>query len=148
MDPLSCLSIATGIITFVDFGAKVVSLYLEVQESDDGRLAALSNLTRESQELSSNASHAREKIANLKGQYPRQAESFTRLAAECTEAEKDLRSLTDSLTAKPGHGVRAWGARALTSLRGVLKQGDIENLQGRLGSIRQQTMMTVMMCIM
>jgi hypothetical protein len=148
MDPLSCLSIATGIITFVDFGAKVVSLYVQVRGSDDGRLAALSDLEKESRELSGNASHAQEKIASLQARYPRQTESLSRLAAECTDAEKDLRNLTDGLAAKPGHGFRARGGQVLVSLRGVLKQGDIEDLQDRLRGIREQTMMTVMMCIL
>jgi hypothetical protein len=146
MDPINALSIAAGIVAFVDFGAKVVSLYLEIQESE-GRPAALSDLETELRELSGNASHARDKVASLQAQYPGQAESLARLAAECTRAEKDLRSLTDSLTPKPGHGLRARGAQVLVSVRGIWKQGDVEALRGRLRSIREQTMMSVMMCI-
>jgi chromosome segregation ATPase len=148
MDPLSALSIATGIITFADFGAKLVSLYLEIRQSEDGRPAELSALQAESRDLSGNASQARETVASLQARYPQQSESLARLTTECTQAEKELRSLADSLTAKPGHGLRARGAQALVSVRGVLKQGDVEGLQGRLRSIREQTMMSVIMCIL
>jgi hypothetical protein len=149
MDPLSALSIATGIITFVDFGSKLISLYVEIQKSDDGRPAALSALETESRELSGNAAHARDKITAFQARYPRHSESLARLAAECTQAEKDLQSLAGSLTAKPGarHGLRARGALALVAIRGKLKQGDIDALQGRLRIIREQLMMTVIMCI-
>ncbi|KAK3291573.1 uncharacterized protein B0H64DRAFT_295148, partial [Chaetomium fimeti] len=147
MDPISALSIATGIVAFVDFGAKLVSLWLEIQGSEDGRPAALSALETESRELWANASHARDKVASLQARYPGQAESLAKLAAQCTQAEKDLRTLTDSLRAKPGHGLRARGAQVLVSIRGIQKQGDIEALQGRLRSIREQTMMSLIMCI-
>ncbi|KAH6845799.1 hypothetical protein B0I37DRAFT_381167 [Chaetomium sp. MPI-CAGE-AT-0009] len=147
MDPISALSIAAGIVAFVDFGAKVVSLCLEIQGSENGRPAALSALETELRDLSGNASHARDKVASLQARYPGQAESLARLAAECTQAEKDLRSLTDSLRPKPGHGLRARGAQVLVSARGIWKQGDVEALRGRLRSIREQTMMSVIMCI-
>lgn len=149
MDPLSALSIATGIVTFIDFGAQLVSLYLEVQASDAGRPAALSALETESRELSGNASHAQTRIAALQARYPRQSDSLARLAAECAGAEKDLQSLADGLTATPGthHGLRARGAQALVAIRGIRKQGDIEALQGRMRSIREQLMMSVIMCI-
>jgi len=149
MDPLSALSIATGIVTFIDFGAKLVTLYVEIQKSDDGRPAALSALETESRELSGHSSHAISNIAALKERYPRQAELLTRLAAQCAQAEEDLRSLTDSLTMKAAsqHGLRARGALALVAIRSRLKQGDIDVLQDRLRSIREQLMMTVIMCI-
>src|SRR5690348_12450845 len=104
MDPLSVLSIATGIVTFVDFGAKLVSLSLEIKKSDEGRPAALSALMVESRDVSGHATHARDKISSLQVRYPCQSESFTRLDAECVQAEKDLQKLADSLTVQPGAG--------------------------------------------
>jgi len=149
MDPLSALSIATGIVTFIDFGAQLVTLYAEIQKSDDGRPAALSALETESRELSRHSSHALSNIAALKERYPRQVELLSRLAAQCAQAEKDLRSLTDSLTVKAAsqNGLRARGALVLVAIRSRLKQGDIDALQDRLRSIREQLMMTAIMCI-
>jgi hypothetical protein len=149
MDPLGALSIATGIVTFVDFGTKLVKLYLEIQKSNDGRSPAVSALEKESRELSGNATHARDNIAALQARYPRQSETLARLAVECAQAEKDLQSLTDSLAVKTGtqHGLRVRGAHALVAIRSRLKQGDIDGLQGRLRSIREQLMMAVIICI-
>ncbi len=149
MDPLSALSIATGVVAFIDFGAQLISLYLEVQISVAGRPAALTALEAESRELSANASHAQTKIAALQARYPRQSESLTRLAAECAGAEKDLQSLVDGLTATPHtrHGLRARGAQALVAIRGIRRQGDMEALKDRLRSLREQLMMSVIMCI-
>ncbi len=147
MDPLSALSIATGIVTFVDFGSKLVSLYSEIRSSKDGRPTALSTLQTESQSLSKNASDARGKISTLRTRYPRQAESFDRLEEECRLAEEKLRELVQDLTAPSDHGLKAFGARALVTVRGFLKQGEIEELQGRLRNIRERAMMSSVMCV-
>ncbi|KAK3315626.1 hypothetical protein B0H66DRAFT_347710 [Apodospora peruviana] len=149
MDPLSAFSIVTGIITFVDFGAKLVSLYLEVQKSEAGRPEALSALDTESRELSGNASGARDRIASLQARYPRQAASLARLAAECAQVETELRILTDSLTVtvRSGGG-RSHGLRAFAvAIRTKFRQDDIDRLQGGLRSIREQVMMNLIMCI-
>ncbi len=149
IDPLSALSIATGIVTFIDFGAQLVTLYVEIQKSGDGRPAAFSALETESRELSGHVTHALDNIAALKERYPRQAELLARLAAQCGQAEKDLRSLADSLTVKSGSqgGLRGRGVSALLAIRSRLKQGDIDALQDRLRSIREQLMMATVMCI-
>lgn len=151
MDPLSCLSIATGIITFVDFGAKLISLYVEVRESEDVRPEALSTLQNESRELSDNATQARDKVTTLQARYPRQAESLSRLLTECTQAENELRRLTDSLNPSGhggGRGLRGGAQALLVTIRTMRKRGDLESLQDRLRSIREQTMMSVIMCIL
>jgi len=137
MDPFNALSIAAGVVAFVDFGAKLVSRYLEVRKSEDGRSAALSALQTESEELSASVTHARDKIASLRARYPGQSECLDRLATECTQAEQELRSLVSSLTPRPGGGLKMGGAQVLASIRGLLKQGEIDSLRDRLRSIRE-----------
>lgn len=148
MDPLSALSIATAVITFVDFGSKLISLYLKAQESENGRRAALCKLETELRELSKNASQARERCSDLQTRYPRQSESLEQLSAECSNVELELQTLSDRLTAKPGHGLRARGAQAWSSMRALRKKDDLDDLQGRLRSIRERTMMSVIMCLL
>lgn len=147
MDPFNALSIAAGVVAFVDFGAKLVSQYLEVRKSEDGRPAGLSALQTESEELSANATHARDKIASLRVRYPAQSECLDRLATECTQVEEELQSLVSSLTPRSGRGLKTGGAQVLASIRGLLKQDEIDSLRGRLRSIREQTMMSIIMCI-
>jgi hypothetical protein len=137
MDPLSALSIATGIVTFVDFGGKLISLYSEIQRT--GRPSALSDIEDQLRDLSANATHAKETIAKLQEHYPHQSESLDRLRAECLLAEKELQGLV------PTRGGR--GAKALGAVHSLFKQGDFKRSEERLRSIREQTMMAVIMCI-
>ena len=148
MEPFSALAIATGVITFVDFGSKLVSLYLQVQNSDHGRPAAVSRLETELRELSNNASHARETCASLQTRYPQQFESLAQLATECNHVENELQHLADTLTAKLGSGLRARGAHALVSVRSLVKKDELDGLQGRLQNIRERTTMSVIMCLL
>lgn len=148
MDPLSALSIATGVITFVDFGSKLISLYLQAQEPDDDRRATLRKLETELREVSNNASHARQKCADLLTRYPHQSELLEQLSAECTLVELELQSLADRLTAKPDLSLRALSSQALGSIRGTRKKDDFNDLQGRLRGIRERTMMSVIMCLL
>ncbi|KAL8376185.1 hypothetical protein RB595_007339 [Gaeumannomyces hyphopodioides] len=147
MEPFSALSIATGVIAFVEFGGKLLSLYSEIQRSDQGRPAALSALEAESRELSANATHAREKIASLRERYPQQVECLDRLKAECALAEKELQGLIDGLPAQSGRGLNAQGAQVLGAVHLFFKQGDFKRLEDRLKSIRDQTNMSIVMCI-
>ncbi|KLU82378.1 hypothetical protein MAPG_01450 [Magnaporthiopsis poae ATCC 64411] len=146
MDPFSALSIATGVVAFVDFGGKLLSLYSEIQQSDEGRPAALSALEAQSRELSANATHAREKIASLREHYPQQVECLDRLKAECALAEKELQGLVDGLPARSGRGLKAQGAQVLSAVNLFFKQGDFKRLEDRLKSIRDQTIMSTVMC--
>ena len=147
MDPFSALSIATGVVAFVDFGAKLVARYLEIRESKDGQPAAVSALQNESRELSSNASHMRDKVTSLQARYPRQSDHLNRLATECALAEKQLENLITSLTPQAGWSSNKKIGQAVVSIRSVLKQGEIQSLQDRLKNIREQTMMSIIMCI-
>ncbi|KAK1753868.1 P-loop containing nucleoside triphosphate hydrolase [Echria macrotheca] len=143
MDPISALSIATGIVAFIDFGGKLIKLFIEVRKSEAGRPDVLSSLEVESRDLSKHAADARARISTLRTRYPRQAESFTRLDAECRAAETELRNLVSSLTAQPGTG----RARMAVAFRGLLKQGDLKDLITRLRKMQEQIMMNVVMCI-
>ncbi|KAK0627430.1 hypothetical protein B0T14DRAFT_135912 [Immersiella caudata] len=148
MEPFSALAIATGVITFVDFGSKLVLLFLQAQSSDDGRPAALSALETELRQLSNNASRARETCASLQTRYPDQLEPLSQLAAECSQAEHELQRLADTLTAKPGQGLRARGSLAFVSVRGVVKKHELDALQSKLRNIRERTTMSVIMCLL
>lgn len=132
MDPLSAFSITTDVVTFVDFGAKLISLYREIGKSEDGRPAATSALEIESQQITGNASYARGKIANLQTRYPQQSEQLTRLVAECEQAEKEMRKLVGNPTS---HGNALDKARV--AFRAMRKKGDVEGLQQRLKSIHE-----------
>jgi hypothetical protein len=147
MDPLSAFSLATGIVIFVDFGTKLPSRFSEIRLSQNGRSAVLTSLEADTKNLSEKATHARNKVATLQDLYPRRFESLSRLAEDCTRAEKQLQVLLNSLKAKDGHGLKSLKSQALVSFRGIMKQGDISSLENLLKSIHDQIMMDVIMCI-
>ncbi|KAI7760913.1 hypothetical protein LZL87_008125 [Fusarium oxysporum] len=118
MDPLSAFSLATGVVTFVDYGSNLLSQFLEIRQSQNGRTAVLATIEAESKNLSKKSAD-----------------------------EKQLQILLNSLTAKSDQGLKALKAQALVSVRGILKQGKISNLENLLKSIRDQIMMDVIMCI-
>jgi hypothetical protein len=144
MDPISALSIAAGIVAFVDFGAKLVSLCSDIRKSQDGRPDALSALETQARELSRSAAAANDRISNLKDRYPRQADSLARLSSECNIAEAQLQELVGSVTAGSGQGLHA---TVVASIRGLRKQGEIEALNHRLENIRSQVMAASIMCV-
>lgn len=141
MDPATAFSIAGGVVTFVEFGAKLVSLYAEIRRSKDGCPPNLSALETESHELQGHANEARDKIDSLRKLYPLQSDSLKRLAAKCTHVEQRLKGLLQSLTAKQSRS-----AQAMIAVRGLMKQKEIEDLQNQLRSIREQIMMNVILC--
>jgi len=147
MDPLSALSIATGIATFVDFSSKLVSLYSEVRSAKDGCPTALTTLQTEYQELSQTTSDAKERISDLKTRYPQNAENFDRLDVECRVAEEKIRDLVRDLTSPPDHGLKAFGARTRVVVRSFRKQREVEELQEILKNIRERAMMDSVMCV-
>jgi len=144
MDPISALSIAAGIVAFVDFGAKLVSLCSDIRKSQDGRPDAQSALETQARELSTSAATANDRISNLKDRYPRQADSLARLSSECNIAKAQLRELVGSVTAGSGQGLHA---TIVASIRGLRKQGEIEALNHRLENIRSQVMAASIMCV-
>jgi len=144
MDPLSALSVATGVVTFLDFGAKLIALYSEIRQSENGRSDALSTLEIESQELSRYVAGARDNVAILQERYPRQADGLLRLGAECDVVERRLQKLIGGLAVTAGQGFQA---HLIISVRSLLKQGEIKALLSQLSEIRQQVMMSVTMCI-
>ncbi|KAF5573226.1 hypothetical protein FPANT_12526 [Fusarium pseudoanthophilum] len=147
MDPLSAFSLATGIVTFVDFGTKLLSQFSEIRLSQNGRPAVSATLEADTKNLSEKATHARNKVATLQDLYPRRFESLSRLAEDCTRAEKQLQVLLNSLTVKDDHVIKSLKSQALVSFRGIMKQGDIRSLENLLKSIHDQIMMDVIMCI-
>ena len=64
MDPISALSIVTGIVTFANFGttSKLPEIYVELSKSEISRPAALIALKVELRSLSNNAADTRARI--------------------------------------------------------------------------------------
>ncbi|KAL8359110.1 hypothetical protein RB601_008062 [Gaeumannomyces tritici] len=150
MDPISALSIATSIIAFADFGNRITSVFSalsEIRRSDDGLPRMCSALVAEANALSSHVEAAKETVLNLRARYPKRAKEFERLDKDCTLAGQELHALLASLKPRPGTDLKSRTSQAITAAQGLRKGGDIKALEERFGRIRQQTQLSVTMCI-
>lgn len=147
MDPLSALSVAATVVAFIDFGAKVANTSFEVRASITGQPPEVVKLAASSTYLSSLASRARDQVKGLGQSYPRQAESFEHIAAECANAEKELKHYLNKLTVNPTSKWTRAGSRFVVSIYAVWNEKDLKEWQRRLDGIRDQIMMNVLMCV-
>ncbi|TLD09359.1 uncharacterized protein PgNI_07282 [Pyricularia grisea] len=146
MDPLS---IATGVLGFVSFGFKLVSLYRQAhQQLDDGRPVKLTDLEKGLEDLAQNAADAKTMLANLNSSYPQHSKSIDRLSEECDLAHHELQKLAKGFTTRSGGGLRAQGARITGALHSLWKSKDFEQIEGRMGLIRQQMVLVLLLCTM
>lgn len=149
MDPISALSVAAAVVAFVDFGLKVAHASFEVRRTVTGQAPEVLGLAAAATDLSSIASTARDSLKNLGSSFPRYAESFERLAAECANAEKELKNALSKLTANTDATSRMTraGSRLKVGLRSVWNEGDFKEWQTQLAKIRDQIKLNVLMCV-
>lgn len=148
MDPLSALTVASSVVTFVEFGGKLVSRFCEIRDSLKGQPLMVVDVEESVTELSSVAAEARQKVKGLESRYPRLSESLTHLNNECVEAENELSALLEKLTTKlRGSGLRALNANARVAVRALWSEKRVVEWQEKLDRIRNRTMMNVLMCL-
>ena len=107
MDPLGVLSVAAGIVAFVDFGGKIVSCYLELRRlGDEDELPIfLRQLRYDVEQVLRVVNTTLAKAEGMKAKYPSQNKSLKSLASHCTTAHermeaalKELLSMVDGAT--------------------------------------------------
>ncbi|KAK3683436.1 hypothetical protein B0T22DRAFT_519367, partial [Podospora appendiculata] len=149
MDPLSALSVATAVVAFVDFGAKLATRSFEIASSRTGQPPTVVKLHESATELASIAGAAhgrtREFVASYRD-HPH-ADSFARLEEECHEVERKLGAALDKLTAVPRKKWIMGGSQAWVAVRSLWSDGEMDELQAKLDRIRSQVKMHVLMCI-
>jgi hypothetical protein len=146
MDPLSALSIASGVITFVDFGGKLITRFVEFRKSGMSQPGEVLSLNKAVEDLLSIASEAQKKVKDLGSSYPRQAASLARLEAECIEAQALLRTSLEQLTIKPSE-ISSFPKQFLAAIRGLWSDEKLKEWARKLDRIRDQVMMNVLLCL-
>lgn len=147
MDPLSALVVATSVVGFLDFGAKLVSRYFEIKSSVKGQPAKVAELDKAARELSDIASEAHNNVSVLASNYPEHAESLSHLLNECNAANTKLSVSLGKLTVAPSEKWTRKGANLVVAIRSVWTEGDIDEWRHRVERIRNQIMMNVLMCV-
>jgi hypothetical protein len=127
MEPFSALAVATGVITFVDFGSKLVTLYLQVQSFDQARPSAVSMLERAGRSVEQCITHQRNmrkspgradaySKAQEKSEKPHVTDAFKRMdSPQRNPFEDEQKSVTIDLRNKNKWGFSIlWPPKAVT----------------------------------
>jgi len=134
-DPASIIGLTSSIITFIDFGIKVVSLAKTIRESHDGAL-----VLPHSSELNLIIDDVRALIREVRekklgpGQFAEDDQLLLSMAAECERLATRLRSILDTLKVREGAWSRTFEVGRVL-LHTVTKKSDIEDIRKHLDSL-------------
>jgi hypothetical protein len=135
MDPLSALGIASGVITFLDFAAKLVSTSTELYQSADG--ASLENLELEKVyeqmlDLSASLQLCTSRVDALEP--GEETDGLRELSVSCHDDCEELLECLRGLRIKEG-GQRSWRSLA-AAFRSILGRKKLDALERRVQRVR------------
>jgi hypothetical protein len=131
MDPISAVGFAASIITFIDFGYKVVTGTLEVLKT--GSLSENTHIS-----IVINDFHAVVKpLASLPAGKSDHEVALRELGVKCRDLSQKLVDLLERLKTSP-NGSTWKSVRA--ALRSMRKRGEIRELEDQLGKYRSEIM--------
>ncbi|KAI4917837.1 uncharacterized protein J4E92_008774 [Alternaria infectoria] len=133
MDPISAVSIATSIVTFIDFAVKVVLLGHDVHQ--EGTTIGVSEIKHRAQELKSWVNGLRAPISGRKDSLKDEYEALDRIIAGCSEVGTEIIKYLEDLIPKADKR-SAWRSFHI-ALRTILKKEQIEGLVSRLEGYQQ-----------
>jgi hypothetical protein len=138
MDPITAISFASSILTFVDFGLKIVTGTLEVVKS--GTLVHNSNIA-----IVINDFHD---VVSSLGRHPLGTSAhelaLKELATKCQQVSQKLIELLDTLRTSPNSST--WQGMKIT-LRSMRKKGEVANLESQLDKYRSEIMTRVLLIL-
>lgn len=145
LDPFSALSIATGVVQFLDFGRKLVTESYDLYRAADGGSAKQRLLKPVAERLRSEA-HRLEQSARV-GSWQYQTEdegALQQLAASCQETTQEFMTMMEDL--QVDRGASGWdkGAQTLRqALRGMRKEKHLDKFEQQLNIYRSELTLRV-----
>lgn len=131
MDPVSALGVAASVVQFVEVGTKVVSIVGQLYQSSGGATAANVELVAVTNDLVQLNDEL--KTAPPAGD----AGALEKLCKSCNDVAGDLLEELEGLKVK-GNGKRRIFQSIGIAVRALFKEKKITDLQQRLGMIREQ----------
>lgn len=129
MDPLTAVSFASSILTFIDFGFKIVTGTLEVLKT-----GSLSENTHISTIINDFDAVVRPLARRPAGRSQHEA-ALRELSGKCLQVSKRLSGLLETLKASPK--TSTWkGLRV--ALRSMRNRGEVSDLEEQLGKYRSE----------
>ncbi|CRG90151.1 Valine--tRNA ligase [Talaromyces islandicus] len=136
LDPLTALSVATSVIQFVDFGAKLISKGKEIYKSADGVLADHAEQAAISAKLAdlTRALSGSIDVSAITRELSPAENALQEVALDCREVAEDFTLAIDELRVTGNH--RKWKSFR-QALKSVWKKEGIEERLQRLDRLRQ-----------
>lgn len=135
-DPITIISLVSGIITFIDFGLKVVSGTKNVRDSLHGTTAEVRELdiivedVRRSNDLVKRQQSSGQKLSN-------DELCILAMVVECEKLVGELHKAINTLKIRTGARSKTLeSARVFT--QNLLKQGDLQALRSRLDNLDER----------
>jgi hypothetical protein len=149
MDPLSCLAVVTSVIQVLDFSAKLITSTYAIQKyKAKAKGSEHANNTRtiadRLRRLTGHLNDSLQSSATVVSPSSDHNEDLSRLCVECNEVSDQLVAALDALEA---HGNQELWNSFRQALKTFWTQGEIDALQKRLDSLRQQISMYVLVTI-
>ncbi|KAF2795555.1 hypothetical protein K505DRAFT_416360 [Melanomma pulvis-pyrius CBS 109.77] len=135
-DPITIISLASSIITFIDFGLKVISGTKNVRDSLHGTTAEVHELDIVMEDIQRSNNLAKKQQSS--GQKLSSDEvRILEMVGECELLVAELRTAINQLRIRTGARSKTLeSARVFT--RSLLKQGDLQNLRSRLDKLDER----------
>lgn len=131
MDPLSIIGLVSNIISFIDFGRKLLTDVREIQNSAAG-------VTQDALTHGFIAQQMRDftdKLIPLNQSVDDEYKGIISLAKECRAAAADIQKLLDKIKPKdPGSRLRSWGS----GIKGLRYGKELSSLQVKMERYRDQ----------
>lgn len=134
MDPVSAVSFAATILTFVDFSWNLVKGSYQVYQSATGTAtddSRLSTILADLEKVTDTLQH------NVTGNSPH-LEDLRQLAAGCAEVSQELSSILEKLKRKAGN--KAWRSLEAT-WKHMRKEKEVAAIEQRLNTYRLQILL-------
>ncbi|KAI9694326.1 MAG: hypothetical protein M1820_009015 [Bogoriella megaspora] len=145
LDPFSALSIATGVVQFLDFGKSLVTEGYNLYRSADGSSTKHTYLTNVAERLRSEADRLEQSIRVGERRYESEDEELgdeevmQELAASCQKTAQEFITTMEDLKLDPEASGFAKGAQTLRQvLRSVKKERHLDNFERQLDVYRSE----------
>jgi len=140
MDPVSAIGVASGVVAFVDFTAKLVSRTYKIYASEDGGLENIGSLNEV-------ATNLRDVVRGIRRGAGGQSDAERQLERLRKEAEIVATDLFDALNdLSPETGTKVWDSfrQVLASIWGESK---IKKLERRMDTMRSELNTVLLVCL-
>lgn len=135
MEPLTAIGLASNILSFIDFGARVVSSAIEIYKSD------ASGITEERRNTEAVVTEMRYFASKMQppddAQLTGDEKALCALAKECHGLAAQIIALVEKVKPKP-NGQKSMRASMLAAVKTRWYESDSRKLEGRLGDCRAQ----------